>query len=351
MTEITVRASGAYSVRIERGALSSLGRLLPEKPRAAAIIAEEAVDRLYGDRVAAGLEAEGIRVERKTFPGGEAEKCGRTLFEVLEFLAERRMSRSDMLVALGGGVTGDLTGFAAAVYLRGVPFIQVPTTLLAMVDASVGGKTAVNLSAGKNLAGAFHQPTFVLIDPDALQTLPPQVLADGVAEAIKCGVIGDKGLFNRLAPGFDPIDAEETIARCVALKRDLVEVDERDTGERQLLNFGHTIGHAIEKASDYAISHGKAVALGMFAEARGSEAVGFSEEACSGPIRAALLRNDLPIPCPYPAEALLEAMLRDKKVRAGRIQLALPKRIGHCALYEIDVDALGGFLARALELP
>lgn len=351
MTEITVRASGAYSVRIERGALSSLGRLLPEKPRAAAIIAEEAVDRLYGDRVAAGLEAEGIRVERKTFPGGEAEKCGRTLFEILEFLAERRMSRSDMLVALGGGVTGDLTGFAAAVYLRGVPFIQVPTTLLAMVDASVGGKTAVNLSAGKNLAGAFHQPAFVLIDPDALKSLPHQVLADGVAEAIKCGVIGDKGLFNRLASGFDLSGAEETIARCVALKRDLVEVDERDTGERQLLNFGHTIGHAIEKASDYAISHGKAVALGMLLEARGAEAVGFSEEACSGPIRAALLRSGLPITCPYPAEALLEVMLRDKKVRAGRIQLALPKRIGHCALYEIDVDALGGFLARALELP
>jgi len=351
MTELTVRASGTYTVRLERGGLANLGHLLPEAPRAAAIIAEEAVDQLYGDRAAASLEAAGVRVERKTFPGGEAEKCGRTLFEILEFLAERKLSRSDMLVALGGGVTGDLTGFAAAVYLRGVPFVQVPTTLLSMVDASVGGKTAVNLNAGKNLAGAFHQPAFVLIDPDALITLPPEVLADGVAESIKCGVIGDLDLFRRLASGFDLADAEETIARCVALKRDLVEADERDIGERQLLNFGHTVGHAIEKASGYAISHGSAVALGMLLEARGACAAGFAEEECAGLIREALLNNNLPVSCPYPAEALLEAMLRDKKVRDHRIQLALPKRIGHCALYEIDVDALGGFLARALGRP
>jgi len=349
MTELMVRASGTYRVRIERGALSRLGALLPEKPRVAALIAEDAVDRMYGDQVAESLKAAGIRVERKAFPGGEAEKCGRTLFEILEFLAEKKLSRSDMLVALGGGVTGDLTGFAAAVYLRGVRFIQAPTTLLAMVDASVGGKTAVNLGAGKNLAGAFHQPAFVLIDPDALDTLPPEILADGVSEAIKCGVISDRGLFDRLAAGFNPADAEAVIARCVGLKRDLVEADERDTGERQLLNFGHTIGHAIERASDYAISHGRAVALGMLLEARGAEGVGFAEEHCSGPIRAALTGNNLPVSCPFPAEALLEAMLRDKKVRSGRIQLALPKKIGRCALYEIDVDALGGFLAHALE--
>ena len=349
MTELMVRASGTYRVRLERGALSNLGALLPEKPRAAAIIAEEAVDRLYGDRVAASLEAAGIRVERKTFPGGEAEKSGRTLFGLLEFLAERKLSRGDTLVALGGGVTGDLTGFAAAVYLRGVPFVQVPTTLLAMVDASVGGKTAVNLDAGKNLAGAFHQPAFVLIDPDALETLPQEVLSDGVAEAVKCGVIGDKRLFDHLAAGFDPSNAEKIIARCVALKRDLVEADERDTGERQLLNFGHTVGHAVEKASGYAISHGKAVAIGMLIEARGASVSGFSEEDCTGPILAALLKNHLPVACPFPAEALLEAMLRDKKVRDHRIQLALPKRIGRCALFEIDVDALSGFLARALE--
>jgi 3-dehydroquinate synthase len=218
-----------------------------------------------------------------------------------------------------------------------------------MVDASVGGKTAVNLGAGKNLAGAFHQPAFVLIDPDALGTLPPEILADGVSEAIKCGVISDRSLFDRLAAGFSLTDAEAVIARCVGMKRDLVEADERDTGERQLLNFGHTIGHAIERASDYAISHGRAVAMGMLLEARGAEGVGFAEEHCSGPIRAALTRNNLPVSCPFPAEALLEAMLRDKKVRAGRIQLALPKAIGRCALYEIDVDALGKFLARALE--
>ena len=210
-------------MRLERGALGRLGALLPEKPRAAALIAEETVDRLYGDRVAASLAASGVRVERKTFPGGENSKCGRTLFEILEFLAEKKLSRGDMLVALGGGVTGDLVGFAAAVYLRGVRFVQAPTTLLSMVDASVGGKTAVNLDAGKNLAGAFHQPSFVLIDPDALVTLPPEVLADGVSEAVKCGVISDRALFELLAPGFNPAGAEEVIARCVSMKRDLVE--------------------------------------------------------------------------------------------------------------------------------
>ncbi len=314
-----------------------------------ALVAEDAVDRLYGDRAAASLEAVGIQVERKTFPGGEAEKCGRTLFEILEFLAERKLSRSDMLVALGGGVTGDLTGFAAAVYLRGVPFVQAPTTLLAMVDASVGGKTAVNLNAGKNLAGAFHQPAFVAIDPDALKTLPPEALADGFAEAIKCGVIGDESLFSRLAPGFDLADAEEVIARCVALKRDLVERDERDAGERQLLNFGHTIGHAIERASGYQISHGRAVALGMLAEARGAEAVGFAEEDCARQSGRRFWKTGCRSPARFRPEALLDAMLRDKKVRSGRIQLALPRKIGRCALYEMDLDALGGFLARALE--
>lgn len=349
MTEIRVRASGEYAVRIEAGSMARLGELLPRVPSAAALVAEDAVDALYGDRVAKSLCAAGVRVERWTFPGGEASKSGRTLFELLEFLAERKLSRGDMLFALGGGVTGDLTGFAAAVYLRGIPFVQVPTTLLAMVDASVGGKTAVNLTAGKNLAGAFHQPCFVLIDPDALATLPREVLADGVSEAIKCGVIADKGLFDALAQGFDPAGAEAVIARCVSMKRDLVERDERDTGARQLLNLGHTIGHAIERASGYEISHGRAVAIGMLAEARGARAIGFSEEDCVEPIRRALNQNGLPTECPYPAEALCEAMLRDKKVRSGRIALALPKRIGQSALHEIDVDALGDFLARALE--
>ena len=349
MTELTVRASGTYPVRIERGALARLGELLPEKPRTAALIAEGVVDALYGDAVADSLKASDIRVERWTFPGGEAEKCGKTLFRLLEFLAEKKLSRSDILVALGGGVTGDLTGFAAAVYLRGVNFVQVPTTLLAMVDASVGGKTAVNLDAGKNLAGAFHQPSLVVIDPDALLTLPTEVLSDGVAEAVKCGVIGDAALFGLLAGGFDSADAEAVIARCVGLKRDLVEADERDTGARQLLNFGHTVGHAVEKASGYEISHGRAVAIGMYVEARGAEVVGFAEGSVSEPIRRALRANHLPTACPFPAEALLETMLRDKKVRSGRIALALPREIGRCELYEIDVDALGGFLARALE--
>ncbi len=349
MTEIRVRTSGEYTVRIEAGSMARLGTLMPSPPKTAALVAERAVDALYGDLVAESLRAAGVRVERWTFPGGEESKSGRILFALLEFLAEKKLSRSDMLVALGGGVTGDLTGFAASVYLRGIPFVQVPTTLLAMVDASVGGKTAVNLAAGKNLAGAFHQPAFVLIDPDVLRTLPREVLADGVSEAIKCGVISDRALFDALAEGFDPAGAEAVIARCVSMKRDLVECDERDTGTRQLLNLGHTIGHAVERASGYEISHGRAVAIGMLAEARGAMAVGFSEEDCAEPIRRALVKNGLPTDCPYPAGALYEAMLRDKKVRSGRIALALPKRIGHSALHEIGVDALGGFLARALE--
>lgn len=348
MTELTVRASKIYRVIIERGALERLGDLISEKPETAALIAEERVGALYADRVAHSLAAAGIRVERMTFPGGEASKNGETLFEVLDFCARKRLSRSDMLVALGGGVTGDLTGFAAAVYLRGVGFVQAPTTLLSMLDASVGGKTAVNLPSGKNLAGAFHQPSLVLIDPDTLDTLAPEVLADGVSEAIKCGVIADRDLFERLAAGYEAADAERVIAGCVAMKRDLVESDERDNGPRQLLNFGHTIGHAIERASGYQISHGRAVAMGMLAEARGAEAMGFAEADCAGPIGRALARNRLPDRCPFPAQVLREAMLRDKKVRGARITLALPVRIGRCALYDMGLDALDGFLGRAL---
>jgi 3-dehydroquinate synthase len=349
MNKITVRASRTYDVLIGQGNLSRIGALMPRKPSKVALIAEERVAGLYAGIVRAGLEAAGIAVELMTFPGGEDAKSPRTLFEILEFLAGRAISRGDMLLALGGGVTGDLTGFAAAVYLRGIEFVQVPTTLLAMVDASVGGKTAVNLAAGKNLAGAFHQPSAVVIDPDVLGTLPPQVLADGVSEAIKTGAIADRGLFDQLMAGYRPADAGRVIARCIQIKRDLVESDERDTGLRQLLNFGHTIGHAVEHASGYTISHGHAVAIGMLAEARAARAIGFSREDCAAPMRRALENNHLPTHCPFSADALLEAALRDKKVRQGQIALALPVTIGRCELHPVKTDALGEFIARALD--
>jgi len=348
MTELTVRASGTYTVRLERGGLANLGHLLQEAPRAAAIIAEEAVDQLYGDRAAASLEAAGVRVERKTFPGGEAEKCGRTLFEILEFLAERKLSRSDMLVALGGGVTGDLTGFAAAVYLRGVPFVQVPTTLLSMVDASVGGKTAVNLNAGKNLAGAFYQPDCVLADTDTLSTLPARELASGMGEVIKYAVIRDASLL-ALANDLTDENLEEAIARCIAIKRDVVGRDEKETGERQILNFGHTFGHAIEACSRYSLPHGAAVAAGMVLMTRAAVKKGLCGGQCLRDLADALTRRGLPTGTAYGQEEIFSCMLSDKKRASEKITLIVPRAMGTCERVTVTLEEAGAWLRLGLE--
>ena len=309
-------------------------------PCHAAVVTDSTVGPLYLEAVTESLEAAGFAVSAYAFPAGEGSKNLSTLSDILEFLAEARLTRSDCLVALGGGVVGDMAGFAAACYLRGIRCVQLPTTLLSAVDSSVGGKTAIDLKAGKNLAGAFLQPAAVLCDTDCLKTLPPAVFADGAAEAIKTGVLCDEGLFALFENGALDTDPAEVIARCVAYKAGVVERDEKEQGERKLLNLGHTVGHAIEKCSGYVIPHGHAVAAGLAVIARASEALGWAEEPLAARICACLRKNALPVSAEYAPEALAEAALADKKRAGGNITLVIPKKIGLCELKTVPVTEL-----------
>ena len=345
MTKITVRASRAYDVCIGKGLLANAGELAAEvlPPCRALILTDDHVAPLYANALSHTLRAAGFVPEVYVVPHGESSKSLAAMGKVLEHLAQNRYTRTDALFALGGGVVGDLGGFCASVYLRGVPFVQVPTTLLACVDSSVGGKTAINLDAGKNLAGAFYQPKLVICDPDTLCTLPPEILADGCAEVIKYGVINDRELFSMLESGISPA-GEQIIARCVQNKRDLVEQDEFDTGLRKLLNLGHTIAHAIEKLSGFEISHGRAVAMGMVMIMRASVAHGLCPASDLNALIALIQKLGLPAECPYSTAELAEAALSDKKRSADTLTLVLPYRIGACQLCELPADKLQAFL-------
>ncbi|HPE16874.1 MAG TPA: 3-dehydroquinate synthase, partial [Oscillospiraceae bacterium] len=288
MRSIRVKTGHSYDIHVGRGILSDCGALAArvKAPCRVFLLSDETVGSLYAGAVEASFRAAGYDVTGFFFPAGEESKNFSLLGTVLNHMAAAGLTRSDLLVALGGGVPGDLGGFAAAVYQRGIDFIQIPTTLLAAVDASVGGKTAVDLSAGKNLAGAFWQPSLVLCDCAVFGTLPQAVFSDGMAEVIKYGVILDKALFRLLGVRDIRDGIEDVVLRCCALKSAVVEEDERDNGRRQLLNFGHTVGHAIEKASGFRVSHGSAVAIGMVAMSRAAERNGAAEPGVARKIAA-----------------------------------------------------------------
>ncbi|MBE6594852.1 MAG: 3-dehydroquinate synthase [Ruminococcaceae bacterium] len=347
METVTVKASRSYQVEIEGGALPTLGaRLTSLLPRAKQVmlVSDSTVAALYGEIAETSLCGAGLQVHRFVFPSGEASKTPATLCALWCALAEASLSRTDAIVALGGGVVGDLSGFAAATYLRGIACYQVPTTLLAMVDSSVGGKTAVDLPAGKNLCGAFSQPVGVLCDPQVLKTLPSRVYADGCAEVIKYGYIGDPTLLKMLEQPFAEAP-EAVIARCVRSKRDVVEADEHDNGARQLLNLGHTGAHAIERLSNFSISHGEAVAIGMLLAARGAVVKGLCAPDVPAHVEAMLQRYHLPTECPFDADAMAEAALSDKKRRGGEITLVLPRKLGESVLVPTPVEELAAFFA------
>ena len=265
--------------------------------------------------------------------------------ELLDFLAAHRLSRSDLIVALGGGVTGDLAGFAAATYQRGIPFVQVPTTLLAAVDSSVGGKTAVNLASGKNQVGCFYQPSLVLCDPDTLRTLPPEEYRNGCAEVIKYAVLRSEPFFDALRA--EPVSAqvEHVIATCVSMKRDLVAADEFDRGSRQLLNLGHSFGHAVEKCSDYAVPHGCGVAIGMAIIARAAAKRGICTDDTCAQILALLRKYGLPTETAFTRDALTDAARSDKKIADGKLHLIVPERIGRCRIETIPAVDIPAWLA------
>lgn len=351
MRSVTVKTSATYEVLIGSGLLQKAGEAVKKviSPCKAAIVTDSTVVHLYEETVRKSLEEAGFSVCTFVFPAGEASKNIHTLSHLLEFLAKEEMTRTDLIVALGGGVTGDLAGFGAAVYLRGIPFVQIPTTFLAAIDSSVGGKTAVDLEAGKNLAGAFYQPKLVLCDTDVLQTLPEVVFADGIAEALKYGVLGDAALFEKIAGGDFRQDLEEIIETCVSMKRDVVEEDEFDTGKRQLLNLGHTFGHAIEQKSHFQMTHGHAVAIGMHLIAKVAEAKGIAEKGTAAAIAKALEQNQLPKETTFSPAEVAEGTLRDKKRRGGTISFVFPKKIGACEIVKIPVEEVEVLARTAME--
>ena len=329
--KITVRASGTYDILINKGGLSNIGSALRErfKPCTIAILSDDKVFPLYGKVVADALKAAGFSTVSHVIPNGEQSKTLDNVTAFIKRMVQAQVTRTDMVLALGGGVVGDMAGFAAAIYLRGIPYIQVPTTLLAAVDSSVGGKTAVDISAGKNLVGAFHQPALVYLDTDTLNTLDPTVMRDGFAEVIKYGIILDSKLFDTVSKP-DSFDLAAVIARCIEIKRDVVEQDEFDKGMRGLLNLGHTFGHAIEKLSDFTITHGSAVARGMIIAAQVARIYGFTDytETITKVIRDYGFETD----CPYSADELYGVILSDKKRSGSDITLVLPKQIGASTL-------------------
>lgn len=342
MHTVRVNASKKYDVIIGSNASCLLCEKIKELfgDAKVCIVTDDTVASYHLDKIRNSLNENHIPNNAFIFPHGESSKSPDVLFALLEHLAKKHFSRKDVLVALGGGVTGDLTGLAAALYMRGMHLVQMPTTLLAMVDSSVGGKTAVNLKAGKNLAGVFNQPELVLCDTDMLSTLPREYFADGMAEVIKYGVIADRELFDVVKNGETQENLEAIITRCVAIKRDIVSEDEFDTSRRQLLNFGHTLAHSIEKESNFEISHGKAVAMGMVIISEIAWKNGLSEECCHDEIVDALLENDLPITCPYKNSELYYATENDKKSSSGRISVIVPQKIGSCKILNIALAEL-----------
>ena len=350
MNTVTVNASKRYPVYIGENLLSRLSEYIrPLKPSCKiAIISDSNIWPLYGDMVTNVLVNAGYEVISYGIPAGEESKNAEQYISVLNFLAENTLTRADLLIALGGGVVGDLTGFVAATYLRGISYVQIPTSLLAMVDSSVGGKTAIDLPSGKNLVGAFYQPELVICDLSILNTLPEQVFIDGCAEVIKYGILFDSDLFSHLQEYGLKFDREYVISRCISLKAEVVCADEFDKGLRQQLNLGHTIGHSIEKNSNFAVTHGKAVAIGMAVIAKAGIAAMLTDADVYKNITNLLQKFQLPAKTSLNAMQIASAALSDKKRSGSTIQLVLPRTIGECFLHPIPVTDLISFIERGL---
>lgn len=344
MKKITVHTPKEYDIRIGSGAIAFLPEFLREKRIAkAAVVGEQtAKERL---RAVSGLLG-GFDVTEIFLPSGEEEKSFGTLEYLLDELAGHDFSRSDVLIAVGGGSTGDLCGFAASVYKRGMCFIQIPTTLLAMVDSSIGGKNAVSTGKGKNIAGTVYQPDLVICDTGYLQTLPESEFRHGMAEIVKYGMIASADFFRTLENGLP--ETEELIAFCAGIKADYVEKDEFDTGIRKMLNFGHTVGHAFELVSGYTVPHGDAVAVGMAVLTKAAESAGKCEKGTTARLCRLLEKYGLPTVCEYPAEAILSAAAGDKKADGSGISLVIPEAIGKCTILRMTKDEMKEFLLPVL---
>ena len=338
MKKVTVAGSKTYDILIEAGCMKKTGEYAAKVVPAGKcmLITDDTVDALYGDTVQDSLETAGFEIVKYVIPHGEVSKNPQEFLNILNCMAENGLTRSDTVFALGGGVVGDLAGFSAASYMRGINLVQIPTTLLAMVDSSVGGKTAIDLPAGKNLVGAFYQPDLVLCDYEAAKSLPKEVFADGCAEIIKYGMICDPELLELLENSLED-QLDEIIARCVSIKRDIVHQDEFDHGMRQLLNFGHTPAHAIEQNSGYTIPHGHAVAMGMGMMTRAVM------PQISEKLERLLEKHNLPTEMDFTTEQLAQVALSDKKRKGNTITIVVPEEYGKCGLKKIAIEEIGEY--------
>lgn len=350
MKTITVNTASSYNVYVAAGLMTQLSKFLScnAPGQKVVVISDSNVWPLYGYQMLDQLNQLGFASFHYEFPAGEQQKCANTYLSIVEYLASIHFTRSDMLIALGGGVVGDLTGFIAATYLRGVSYIQVPTSLLAMVDSSVGGKTAIDLNAGKNLIGAFYQPTMVICDTSALSTLPSDIFRDGCAEVIKYGVLFDEALFSHLETNGLDFDAEYVISRCIELKRDVVTIDEFDRGERQKLNLGHTFGHGIEAKSNFSITHGQAVAIGTAIVSKVSYHLGHCDADTVSKIRNILRKFTFKLDSPYLCEEICPYVLSDKKRSGSSVNLIVPESIGKCNIISFPVEEIPSIIEAGL---
>lgn len=347
MKTIHVNASKSYDILIERGVLERAGEEIKTVCGAgeALIVSDDTVWDLYGETVLASMQKAGFDVTSFTFPHGEQSKNLSVYADILNALAARHLSRKGLVVALGGGVVGDMAGFAAATYLRGVRFVQIPTTLLSQVDSSVGGKTGVDMPEGKNLVGAFYQPRLVLIDPAVLATLPDQTFADGMAEVVKYGYISNREILDMVSAPDYKKNIERIICECVRIKRDVVTIDEHDTGLRMILNFGHTIGHAAEKLGNYVdLTHGQAVAVGMVAAMRLSAMLG--NEDLSERLIGILEHIGLPTELKYGREDIYRSLLSDKKKFGATVNFILVREPGRAEITPIGAEKLHEYVLK-----
>lgn len=347
MKKLKVNTGRKYEIIIDRGIMEHCGEYIKKvsSPTRVAVITDSNVHALYSQNVIASLKQSGFIVSEFVFKAGETSKNFKTIEAIYAHLADNNITRTDMILALGGGVTGDMAGFAAATYLRGIEFIQIPTSLLAQVDSSVGGKTGYDIKQGKNLIGAFWQPSLVLIDPDTLSTLPERYVHDGMAEVIKYGCIKSVGLFRLLKKGMEELDIENIIYRCVSIKRDIVQRDETEAGERKLLNFGHTIGHALEKIYEYKkLSHGEAVAIGMVMMTKASEREGISPKGTAAKIADLCKMYHLPIYDDSSPRDIAFASQSDKKSSGKEIDIIVLKSIGDATTKKMNQKMLQQYI-------
>ncbi|MDR1521798.1 MAG: 3-dehydroquinate synthase [Streptococcaceae bacterium] len=341
-----------YDLWIEKGALSKLGVWITSlwERQKVAMITDKTVDEHYGFEVRKQLCTAGFEVVKFVISPGEISKSLQSAEDAYYFLAKHGLTRKDGILALGGGVVGDLAGFVASTYLRGIHFLQVPTTLLAQIDSSIGGKTAVNTRVAKNLVGSFAQPNGVLIDPDVLKTLEEKRVREGIAEIVKYAAIADVDLWKKLESYEDEWDllahAEEVIYACCEIKRQVVEEDEFDNGRRLILNFGHTIGHALEISAGFdTIAHGEGVALGMVQISKIAEQKGLMKKGITKSLIIMLKKFHLPVEfAPWEKEKLYQALMHDKKARGAKINIVLLEQIGKAKIYSVSIEKVKGYI-------